>query len=90
MPGESAYLLNLPAGRHRGHRLRDDGAGAPPVTLWQREAYDARKDYLSFFRGALLGVSVLLAAALFALYGFRARAAVPGGGRLRRSPPSPS
>ena len=67
-------------GRHRGHRLRDDGGGGSPVTLWQREAYDSRKDYLSFFRGALLGVSVLLAAALFALYGFRARAVFPVAG----------
>ena len=59
-----------------------------PGHAWQRDAYDARKDYLSFFRGALLGVSVLLAAALFALYGFRARALFPvaGGFALAASP----
>ena len=56
-----------------------DGA-IPEFTLWQRDAYDAKKDYFSFFRGALLGVSVLLALALFALYGFRSRAVFPVAG----------
>jgi diguanylate cyclase (GGDEF)-like protein/PAS domain S-box-containing protein len=80
VPGESAYLLSLPAGSAAAIAFELTGAGVPAVTLWQREAYDARKDYLSFFRGALLGVSVLLAAALFALYGFRSRAVFPVAG----------
>lgn len=80
VPGETAYLLNLPAGGTAAIAFELTGAEVPTVMLWQREAYDARKDYLSFFRGALLGVSVLLAAALFALYGFRSRAVFPVAG----------
>ena len=78
-PGETAYLITLPPGGSASVAFEVTG-GPLPATLWQREAYDARKDYLSFFRGALLGVSVLLAIALFALYGFRAKALFPVAG----------
>ena len=80
MPGETAYLVSLPAGGAASIIFETTHAGLPSVTLWQRDAYDARKDYLSFFRGALLGVSALLAIALFALYGFRSRAVFPVAG----------
>ncbi|MFN4142195.1 putative bifunctional diguanylate cyclase/phosphodiesterase [Aestuariivirga sp.] len=79
VPGENAYGLILPAGGTAAVAFEVTG-GVPPVTLWQREAYEGRKDYLSFFRGALLGVSILLVAALFALYGFRARTVFPVAG----------
>lgn len=72
-PGETAYLVTLPPGGSASIAFEVRN-GPLPARLWQRDAYDARKDYLSFFRGALLGVSVLLAIALFGLYGFRARA----------------
>ncbi len=72
-PGDTAYLVTLPPGGSASIAFEVRN-GPLPAKLWQRDAYDARKDYLSFFRGALLGVSVLLAIALFGLYGFRARA----------------
>ncbi len=78
--GESAYAFTLEPGATAAIGFELTGAATPPVTLWQREAYDAKKDYLSFFRGALLGVSMLLAVALFALYGFRSRAVFPVAG----------
>jgi diguanylate cyclase (GGDEF)-like protein len=78
-PGESAYLVTLPPGGSASIAFEVRN-GPLPVMLWQREAYDTRKDYLSFFRGALLGVSMLLVVALFALYGFRARALYPVAG----------
>ena len=78
-PGEAAYLVTLPPGGSASIAFEVTD-GTPPATLWQREAYDARKDYLSFFRGALLGVSILLCLALFGLYGFRARALFPVAG----------
>lgn len=77
VPGETAYLLSLPAGGQSTIAFELTTPGVAPVTLWQREAFETRKDYLSFFRGALLGVSALLAVALFALYGFRSRALFP-------------
>lgn len=78
-PGENAYLLTLPPGGTAAVAFEVTG-GRPPVTLWQRPAYDAHKDFFSFFRGALLGISVLVALAMFALYGFRARALYPVAG----------
>jgi diguanylate cyclase (GGDEF)-like protein len=80
VPGETAYLVSLPAGSTASIAFEMAGPGLLPMTLWQRDAFEARKDYLSFFRGALLGISVLLTAALFALYGFRSRALFPVAG----------
>lgn len=79
VPGESAYLLTLPPGGTVSVAF-EVTPGVLPVTLWQRAAYDGHKDFASFFRGALLGISVLIALALFALYGFRARAVFPVAG----------
>ncbi|WP_421696330.1 putative bifunctional diguanylate cyclase/phosphodiesterase [Aestuariivirga sp.] len=78
-PGENAYLLTMPAGGSAAVAFEVTG-GLLPVSLWQRQAFDVHKDFLSFFRGALLGVSVLIAFAMFALYGFRARALFPVAG----------
>ena len=79
VPGENAYLLTLPAGGTASVAFEVTG-GVLPVTLWQRAAFDAHKDFASFFRGALLGISVLIALAMLALYGFRARAVFPVAG----------
>ena len=80
VPGETAYAVSLPAGGTAAIGFETVGRGLVPVTIWQRDGFDSRKDYLSFFRGALLGISVLLTVALFALYGFRARALFPVAG----------
>ena len=77
--GENAFAFTLAPGATAAIAF-EMSSGKPPVTLWQRDAYDARKDYLSFFRGALLGISLLLSVALFALYGFRSRAIFPVAG----------
>ncbi|WP_161957325.1 putative bifunctional diguanylate cyclase/phosphodiesterase [Aestuariivirga litoralis] len=79
VPGENAYLLTLPPGGTASVAFEVTG-GPLPVTLWQRAAYDAHKDFTSFFRGALLGISVLIALAMLLLYGFRARALFPVAG----------
>lgn len=79
VPGENAYTLGLPPGGTASVAFEVTD-GPLPVTLWQRAAFDAHKDFTSFFRGALLGISVLIALILFALYGFRARALFPVAG----------
>ena len=78
--GESAYAFTLAPNTTASVAFELADKGVPEFTLRQRDAYDAKKDYFSFFRGALLGVSVLLSFALFALYGFRARAVFPVAG----------
>ncbi|WP_373505895.1 putative bifunctional diguanylate cyclase/phosphodiesterase [Aestuariivirga sp.] len=75
--GENAYAFTMAPGGTSAIAFEMADGGTPPVLLWQRGTYDARKDYLSFFRGALLGVSMLLTLALFALYGFRSRPLFP-------------
>jgi diguanylate cyclase (GGDEF)-like protein/PAS domain S-box-containing protein len=79
-PGETAYAVSLPARSSAAIAFELVDANPAAVTIWQRDAFDSRKDYLSFFRGALLGVSVLMAVTLFVLYGFRARALFPVAG----------
>lgn len=79
VPGENAYTLAMPPDGTASVAFEVTD-GPLPVTLWQRAAFDAHKDFTSFFRGALLGISVLIALILFALYGFRARALFPVAG----------
>ncbi len=71
--GQGAYAFTLPPGRTAAIAFETTELPLKGVSLWQRSDFDARKDYLAFFRGALLGVAVLLTVAIFALYGFRSR-----------------
>ncbi|MGL4592173.1 MAG: putative bifunctional diguanylate cyclase/phosphodiesterase [Aestuariivirga sp.] len=72
--GRQAYAFRLEAGRSAAVAFEIERDKLPVATIWQREAFEQQKDYLSFFRGALLGIAVLLTIAMAALYGFRARA----------------
>jgi diguanylate cyclase (GGDEF)-like protein/PAS domain S-box-containing protein len=51
----------------------------PSVTLWERDAYDANARSLSFFRGALLGVNLLLLATVLLLLTTRVQALLLAG-----------
>ncbi len=55
-------------------RWKPCGRGSPTSNCGATTRSVARQDYFAFFRGALLGITLLLTLALFALYGFRARA----------------
>ena len=71
--GRGAYAFTLEPGKSAAIAFEATTAELPGARLWQRDAFDDQKDYLSFFRGALLGIAVLLTIAMTALYGFRAR-----------------
>ena len=71
--GKQAYAFTLGPGQTAAIAFEISGPELSAITLWQRESFDAQKDYFAFFRGALLGIAVLLSAAMFALYGFRSR-----------------
>jgi len=71
--GKEAYAFTLEPGRSGAIAFETTGEAPLAARLWQRPDYDAQKDYLAFFRGALLGIAMLLTAAMIALYGFRAR-----------------
>ena len=71
-PGK-AWLLTLGPGKSGGVVIELDGGGSAALTLWRNAAYEDHKSYGAFFRGALLGITVLLCLALFALYGWRGR-----------------
>lgn len=72
--GKDAYALSLEGGQSGAVAFEMSGPTLKAASLWRRGAYDNQKDYLAFFRGALLGIAVLLTVAMTALYGFRARA----------------
>ena len=72
--GQGAYAFTLAPGATAAIAFESTELSLPGITMWQRQAFDAKKDYMAFFRGALLGVAMLLTVALFALYGFRSRA----------------
>jgi diguanylate cyclase (GGDEF)-like protein/PAS domain S-box-containing protein len=72
--GGRAFAFTLPPGASGAIAFQTTSDGLETVQLWREPAFTAQKDYYAFFRGALLGISVLLALAMMALYGFRARA----------------
>ncbi len=52
----------------------------PSVMLWERDAFDSLSRSIAFFRGAILGVAVLLSLSMLLLYTTRARASFLSGG----------
>ena len=73
--GKGAYGFYAGSRQVRLHRLRSRRVPAsPPPSCGNVTPMTRSSDYLAFFRGALLGIAMLLTVALFALYGFRARA----------------
>ncbi len=72
--GHDVYGLNLAPGQTATLAFEIGNANQPVMTLWQREAYEAQEDSYSFFRGALLGIAMLLAVGMIILYGIRSRA----------------
>lgn len=75
--GQGTFAFTLGPGATAAIAFEVRGGQLPAITLWKREAFEAAKDYGAFFRGAILGISVLLAVAILALYGFRSRAVFP-------------
>ena len=53
---------------------------APAAMLWERDAFDSLSRSIAFFRGAILGVAVLLTLSMLLLYTTRARASFLSGG----------
>lgn len=45
--------------------------------LWQRAAFDARTDSRAFFRGAILGIAILMTVVMLALYAVRSSVVFP-------------
>ncbi len=72
--GRDVYGLILAPGQTAAIAFEIGNLNQPAMTLWQREAYEAQKDSYSFFRGALLGIAMLLAAGMIVLYAIRSRA----------------
>jgi diguanylate cyclase (GGDEF)-like protein len=72
--GRDVYGLILAPGQSAALAFEIGNVSQPAMTLWQREAYDLRNDSNSFFRGALLGITLLLAAGMLVLYAIRSRA----------------
>jgi diguanylate cyclase (GGDEF)-like protein/PAS domain S-box-containing protein len=55
---------------------------SPAVTLWDRDAYDRNMRSLAFFRGALLGINLLLIATVLLLLASRVKAQLLSGAVL--------
>jgi hypothetical protein len=70
----SAYTFTLAPGQTGAVALETLRPGIANIKLWRHDAFRGQQDYFAFFRGALLGITLLLTLALFALYGFRSRA----------------
>ena len=80
--GRQAYAFRLDAGRSAAIAFEIERDKLPVATIWQREAFEQQKDYLSFFRGALLGISVLLTIAMCGTLRVPGTRGVPRGRRL--------
>ncbi len=84
-PDGHAFAFTLAPGETGAVAFETQRPGLEVIKLWRQEAFAGQKDYFAFFRGAILGITVLLTLALFALYGFRAKAIFLAAGGLALS-----
>jgi len=52
-------------------------AGLDEMTLWKRAVFESRENSLAFFRGVVLGIALLMALAMLALFAVRFNAVFP-------------
>lgn len=77
--GEDAYGFVL--GPKTSKSIALEVTSAPPdVVLWTRDFYDQQTRSASFFRGAILGIAMLLGLSMLLLYSARARLEFVSGG----------
>ncbi len=77
--GEDAYEISLEPSSTKN--LAVQVASEPlSVTLWNRNAFDSQSRSVAFFRGAILGIALLLALSMLLLYTNRTRASFLSGG----------
>lgn len=81
-PDGHAFTFTLAPGETGAVAFETLRPGLEIIKLWRQDAYAGQKDYFAFFRGAILGITVLLTLALLALYGFRAKAIFLAAGGL--------
>ena len=77
--GQDAFGMELEPSTSLSLALEIIG-DSPNATLWERDAFDLQSRSIAFFRGAILGVAVLLTLSMLLLYTTRARASFLSGG----------
>ncbi len=77
--GQDAYSVVMEPSTTISLALEMTGE-APTATLWERDSFDSLSRSIAFFRGAILGVAVLLTLSMLLLYTTRARASFLSGG----------
>ncbi len=75
---QKAYSFRISAGQTHNIAVETDGTKLRP-SLWQRHVLDVHLGNLSFFRGLVLGISLLVTLGVLALYGFRPHSALLSG-----------
>lgn len=75
---QRAFSFHLAAGQTLNIALETNGAKLRP-NLWQRNALANHLGNLSFYRGLVLGISLLVTLGILALYGFRPHSALMSG-----------
>src|SRR6185503_7758230 len=77
--GQDAYSIVMEPSTALSLALEMTGE-PPSAMLWERDAFDSLARSIAFFRGAILGVAVLLTLSMLLLYTTRARASFLSGG----------
>ncbi len=77
--GQDAYGVVMEPSTTMSLALEMTGE-APSAVLWERDSFDSLSRSIAFFRGAILGVAVLLALSMLLLYTTRARVSFLSGG----------
>ena len=77
--GQDAYSVVMEPSTSMSLALEMTGE-APSAMLWERDSFDSLSRSIAFFRGAILGVAVLLTLSMLLLYTTRARASFLSGG----------
>ncbi|HUF44280.1 MAG TPA: EAL domain-containing protein, partial [Aestuariivirgaceae bacterium] len=73
-PGSDAFALTVPPGAMISYVLEVSATGLDGLSLWRRGAFHAMADRYAFFRGMVLGISILLGISFICLFIIKPRA----------------
>jgi hypothetical protein len=75
--GADTFALTVPPGDMTSYVLEVSATGLDSLSLWQRGAFHAVADRYAFFRGMVLGISILLGISFICLFIVRPQAVFP-------------
>jgi diguanylate cyclase (GGDEF)-like protein len=75
--GADSLAIPMTAGSRTTVAIQTANATLDGMSLWQRSSFDAYSDSQAFFRGAILGIAILMSVVMISLYAVRSSLVFP-------------